>query len=125
MAEFLRSTFIVFTSFGFLIAAASATQAAGALAVGVCGAYGYAVDYSKAEEARRVALNKCSGQCKIVPVKRASAAFAVDGRNPCGAHGFATNARLAQAQNIALRHCYRHGGRDCVIRAWACDGGRS
>jgi hypothetical protein len=29
--------------------------------------------------------------------------------------------RLGQAQNTALRYCYRNGGKDCVIRAWVCD----
>jgi hypothetical protein len=31
-------------------------------------------------------------------------------------------ARMTRAQNTALRYCYRNGGKDCVIRAWACDG---
>jgi len=29
---------------------------------------------------------------------------------------------LARAQNVALRNCYQDGGRDCVVRAFACDG---
>jgi hypothetical protein len=29
--------------------------------------------------------------------------------------------RLGQAENIALQYCYKYGGRDCVIRAFACD----
>ena len=28
---------------------------------------------------------------------------------------------LGEAQNSALRQCYQSGGKDCVIRAWACD----
>jgi hypothetical protein len=54
-------------------------------------------------------------------VKRNCAAFAVDGRNFCGAYGFASASRLGQAQNAALRHCYGNGGKDCVIRAFVCD----
>ena len=48
-------------------------------------------------------------------------AFAVDGRKPCGPHGFANASKLGEAQNTALKFCYQHGGRDCVIRAWICD----
>ena len=29
---------------------------------------------------------------------------------------------LGRAQNAALRFCYKFGGRDCMVRAWACDG---
>ena len=54
-------------------------------------------------------------------MRRACGAIAVDGRNACGAHGYSVAARLGHAQNTALRHCYQHGGKDCVIRAWACD----
>ena len=69
------------------------------------------------------ALKKCSGpQCKIVlALKRSCAAFAIDGRKPCGAHGYASAKRLGQAENVALKQCYQFGGKDCVIRAWACD----
>ena len=26
-----------------------------------------------------------------------------------------------KAENDSLRRCYEFGGRDCVVRAWACD----
>jgi hypothetical protein len=48
-------------------------------------------------------------------------AIAIDGKNVCGPHGYAVAARLGEAQNTALRQCYQYGGKDCVIRAWACD----
>jgi hypothetical protein len=98
-------------------------QAAGALAVGNCGSYGFAYDYTQFDAARVAALGKCKGaECKIVTaVTRGCAAFAVDGRNFCGPNGFASAARLALAQNTALQQCYRFGGKDCVIRAWVCD----
>ena len=104
-----------------LIGATSLTQAAGALAIGACGAYGFAYDYPKEGAASRAALGKCSGGCKVVPVKRACGAIAIDGKNACGAHGYAVAGRLGEAQNTALRQCYEYGGKDCVIRAWACD----
>jgi len=104
-----------------LIGATSLTQAAGALAIGACGAYGFAYDYPKEGAASRAALGKCSGGCKVVPVKRACGAIAIDGKNACGPHGYAVAGRLGAAQNTALRQCYQYGGKDCVIRAWACD----
>jgi len=96
-------------------------QAAGAFAVGSCGAYGFAYDFPQAEAAHEAARGKCSGDCKVIPVQRACAAFAIDGTNVCGAHGYATAPKLGAAQNTALRQCYEYGGRDCVIRAWICD----
>jgi hypothetical protein len=98
-----------------------ASHAAGALAIGACGAYGFAYDFAREPAANRAALEKCSGECKVVPVKRACGAIAVDGTNACGAHGYAVARRLGQAQNSALRQCYNYGGKECVIRAWACD----
>jgi len=97
------------------------TRAAGALAIGSCGAYGFAYDYAQEPSASRAALGKCAGGCKVVPVVRACGAIAIDGKNACGPHGYAVELRLGQAQNTALRRCYEYGGKDCVIRAWACD----
>src|SRR5208337_634613 len=68
------------------------------------------------------ALGKCTGGCKVVAMSRACGAFAIDGKNACGPHGYAVATRLGEAQNKALRQCYQFGGKDCVIRAWACDG---
>ena len=56
-----------------------------------------------------------------VTMKRACAAFAVDMTNPCGAHGYAVKPRISSSLNAATRKCYEFGGRECVIRAWACD----
>lgn len=111
------------SAIGFLTISASAVHAAGALAVGDCAAYGFAYDYVDANAARRAATAKCSGtNCNIVAtMQRNCVAFAIDGHNACGPHGYATAKRLGQAENTALRFCYKHGGKDCVIRAWACD----
>ena len=110
-------------AFGFFIASMNTGFAAGAMAVGSCAAYGFAYDYGNAEEARSAALAQCNGKnCSVVAtVQRSCVAFAIDGRNACGPHGFATAKRLGQAENTALRYCYKYGGKDCVIRAWACD----
>ena len=97
-------------------------QAAGALAVGACGAYGFAFDFAGDTVARNAALRKCEGECKVVAaLSRNCAAFAVDLRNACGFHAHATAARLGLAQNQALRQCYLNGGKDCVVRAFVCD----
>lgn len=99
-------------------------HAAGALAIGACGAYGFAYDHDHGDAAAAEAMRKCTGKdCKVVAsMKRNCAAFAVDMRNACGSYGFAAASRLGPAQNTALRQCYSNGGKDCVIRAFVCDG---
>lgn len=95
----------------------------GALAIGACGAYGYARGYANPAQAEAAALAKCSGKhCKVVASVRGTCmAFAVELSNPCGSYGYATEPVLARAQNRALRECHRNGGKDCVIRTFACD----
>jgi NAD(P)-dependent dehydrogenase (short-subunit alcohol dehydrogenase family) len=106
-----------------VVAVMGLVHAAGALAIGPCGAYGTAYDYPGAEAARKEAIRKCTGKgCKVVAsMKLNCAAFAVDLRNACGSYGFASAARLGPAQNTALKQCYSNGGKDCVIRAFVCD----
>jgi hypothetical protein len=97
-------------------------RAAGALAVGQCGAYGVAYDYEQVEAATAAALGQCTGNCQLATAMHGNcAALSIDVRNTCGAYGYAAAPRLGQAQNTALRYCYKNGGRDCVIRAWVCD----
>jgi Domain of unknown function (DUF4189) len=97
-------------------------RAAGALAIGTCGAYGLAYDFSELEAANAAALGQCSGDCKVAaPMRGNCAALSVDMGNACGAFGYAAAPRLGLAQNTALKYCYRNGGKDCVIRAWVCD----
>lgn len=95
--------------------------AAGAIAVGKCGAYGQAYDYPGEEAARIAALKQCGGRCTAVTMKRACAALAIDLKNPCGAHGYAVKPKISSSLNAATRKCYEFGGKECVIRAWACD----
>jgi hypothetical protein len=101
---------------------ATETRAAGAFAIGKCGAYGEAYDYPAEGAARAAALRQCKGgDCKTITMKRACAALAVDMANPCGPHGYAVRSRISSSLNEATRECYKFGGRQCVIRAWACD----
>jgi hypothetical protein len=95
--------------------------AAGAFAIGKCGAYGRAYDYAEETGARAAALKQCKGECTAVTMKRACAALAVDMTNPCGPHGYAVKPRISSSLNAATRKCYEFGGKECVIRAWACD----
>ena len=98
------------------------TRAAGAFAIGKCGAYGQAYDYPAESAARAAALRQCKGgDCKAVTMKRACAALSVDMANPCGPHGYAVRPRISSTLNEATRECYKFGGKACVIRAWACD----
>jgi hypothetical protein len=98
-------------------------RAAGALAIGSCGAFGEAFDFTSVAEASQSALAKCQGEsCRVVTTaRRGCAAFAVDFANPCGAHGWGKGPRLGRSQNEALEACYRDGGKECVIRTFFCD----
>ncbi|RTL51122.1 MAG: DUF4189 domain-containing protein [Bradyrhizobiaceae bacterium] len=95
--------------------------AAGAMAVGKCGAYGQAFDYAGEAGAKAAALKQCKGDCTTVTMRRACAAFSLDMTNPCGSYGYAVAPRISSAQNAAMKKCYAFGGKECVIRAWACD----
>ena len=97
------------------------TWAAGAFAIGKCGAYGQAYDFAGEAAARAAALKQCKGDCTAVTMKRACAALAIDMSNPCGAHGYAVKPHISSSLNEATRECYKFGGKECVIRAWACD----
>jgi hypothetical protein len=97
------------------------SRAAGAFAIGKCGAYGQAYDYPAEGAARAAALKQCSGDCKTITMKRACVALSIDMTNPCGAHGYAVKSRISSSLNEATRKCYEFGGKECVIRAWACD----
>jgi hypothetical protein len=100
---------------------AGPSRAAGAFAIGKCGAYGQAFDYAGETAALAAARKQCKGPCTTVTMKRACAAFAVDMTNPCGAHGYAVKPHISTSLNAATKKCYDFGGKECVIRAWACD----
>lgn len=123
MIRFARNFALAVVTAGVLFFGIGAAHAAGALAVGACGAYGYGYDYHKLADARTAALKQCSGpRCKIVgAIRRGCAALAVDSKHPCGSFGWAINSHLGKAENASLRRCYQFGGRDCMVRAFACD----
>lgn len=87
-------------------------HAAGAFAVGKCGAYGQAFDYGAEHEARAAAQKQCKGECTTVTMKRACAAMSVDLANPCGAYGYAVKPKISASLNAATRECYKYGGKE-------------
>jgi hypothetical protein len=123
MTDLKRQSALAVAAAGFLIASVAAASAAGAFAVGACGAYGYGFDYREMADARAAAMKKCAGKdCKIVgDLRRACAAMSVDAKNPCGSYGWAIGSHLGKAENTSMRRCYEFGGHNCVVRAWVCD----
>jgi hypothetical protein len=123
MRKLVRIGIAAAAALGLLSTGLAPASAAGALAVGACAAYGYAYDYPSSETAQAAAIEKCGGACKkVVTTDKGCVALAVDGHKPCGPNGYANAPKLGVAQNTALQHCYKYGGKDCVIRAWICDG---
>ncbi len=103
-------------------ATSTEAHAAGAISVGKCGAYGQAFDYpAEATPRAAAAAKQCKGDCTTVTMKRACAAMSVDLTNPCGAYGYAVKPKISATLNAATRECYKFGGKECVIRTWACD----
>jgi len=123
MSCFLRNGVFGIAVMCASVALIGAAEAAGAMAVGACGAYGYGFDYSKIGDARTAAISKCTGRdCKVVgDIRKGCAAVAIDVKNPCGSFGWALNSHLGKAENASLQRCYQFGGKDCVVRAFACD----
>jgi len=117
----VRAFFIVALVSAIAVHLTAPATAAGALAIGKCGAYGQAFDYPAEQSARVAALKQCKGECSAVTMKRACVALSLDMTKPCGAHGYAVAPRISSALNEAMKKCYAFGGKECVIRAWACD----
>ncbi len=118
----LRAMFVVAVIFALAEPQlATPSIAAGAFSIGKCGAYGQAFDYAAEAAALAAARKQCKGECTTVTMKRACAALSVDMADPCGAHGYAVKPQISSSLNEAMRKCYEFGGKECVIRAWACD----
>jgi Domain of unknown function (DUF4189) len=124
MMRALVAAALLLASATLMLVAVNAARAAGALAIGNCGAFGEACDYHTMAQARRSALAKCtSAGCPVVTsIRGGCAALAVDYGKPCGTHGWGKAAKLGRAQNAALRSCYHDGAQECVIRTFFCDG---
>ena len=123
MRNLKRKSALAIAAACVLIAATGVADAAGAFAVGACGAFGYGYDFRKVTDARIAAMKRCVGHdCRVVGViRRGCAAMSVDAKNPCGSYGWALNSHLGRAENAAMKRCSEFGGHQCVVRAWACD----
>src|SRR5258708_1646925 len=116
MRDFQRAGLGTAVVLGLLSSVVVSANAAGAIAVGACAAYGYAYDYPSSETAQAAAIEKCGGSCKkVVTTQKGCVALAVDGHKPCGPNGYANAPRLGVAQNTALQHCYKYGGQHFAI----------
>jgi len=124
MRYFLRAGASAVAVLGILSSGLAPSYGAGVLAIGKCAAYGYAYDYPSIAAAETRSPREVFGWIcnQMVTAQKGCAAFAVDGHKPCGPNGYANASRLGAAQNAALKYCYKYGGKDCVIRAWICDG---
>jgi hypothetical protein len=118
-----RNSALAVAAAAALFATVGAAEAAGAFAVGSCGAFGYGFDFRHVADARAAALKKCTGPtCKVIgDMHKGCAAMAIDAKNPCGSYGWAIESHLGKAENASMRRCFEFGGRECVVRAWACD----
>ena len=106
----------------------ASAKAAGALAVGACAAYGYAYDYPSSEAAQTAAHREMRrhklqrGRHHREGLRCALRSTAI---SPAARTAMPMRRKLGPAQNTALQYCYKFGGKDCVIRAWICDGKKS
>ncbi|HXI08505.1 MAG: DUF4189 domain-containing protein [Bradyrhizobium sp.] len=65
-----------------------------------------------------LALTLLLAVSRFITESWAAGAFAV---GKCGAHGYAVKPKISSSLNAATRKCHEFGGKECVIRDWACD----
>ena len=124
MRQDLKCATVAALSLCLSFSLSSLTDAAGAIAVNKCGAYGYSYGKRSIDEAKEVALQECGPGCSVVlHFENACGAFATDGDQRCGAQGWGWAPRRGRAEEIALNECASHGGGNCSIKRWVCDGG--
>ena len=103
-------------------------MSAGALSVAKCGGYGYSINISSIEEARRIALRKCESEgnedCRLVlDFHSFCVAFAYDEGSNCGAEGWGSGPEKGAAEDSAIRQCINHSGGNCTVKTSICDAG--
>lgn len=87
-------------------------------------AYGTSYDERSMRRAEREALRQCGSHCQIVlNIEQGCGAYAADQARGSTVYGyaFAEAGEGERAQRRAMRQCREHGGRRCVVRAWACN----
>jgi hypothetical protein len=109
---------------GIAFCSSTPMRAAGALAVGKCGVDGYSFNNATTQEAEDAALSNCGPGCRIVFTLRGNcAAFATDVNKSCGAEGWGSGTERGAAEDVAIHECINHGGEQCDVKRWVCDGG--
>ena len=108
------------------LGAASAAEAAGAIAIGECTRYGWSKGQPSVDRAREVAMQYCSEKgdtsCHVIAAfVGGCAALAIDG--DCGARGWATATTRDAAEETARSYCTQYGGTNCTVRRLVCDEG--
>src|SRR5438046_7783955 len=98
-----------FTAFAIFLTSFGA-NAAGALATGRCGAFGYTYDDVSPEAAGLRARAQCTGHdCKVgASLRRTCAASATDATNACAPRGWERAAERARAPGGARGQCRRY-----------------
>lgn len=105
-----------------LFASSFEAHAVGALAVGACGVYGGAWNYSDEVLAHGAAITSCpNADCQVVAtLSNNCAAVAVGGG--C-AWAWVVREDSAVARAAAIGNCIENGGSpDCRLEGWFCDG---
>lgn len=99
--------------------------AAGALAIdeNQGDQYGFSYGLPTREEANDRALSECGSGCSIVyEFENGCAAYAADQTSGSSVYGWGTADDGGSAQNEALSQCSSHGGTQCMVRSWGCNG---
>ena len=117
----------ILTVAGLVPVGGGEAHAAGAIAIGRCDRVGYSYNATSPAAAAQRALAECGRKgdrsCRVVvTLNRVRGAFAVAGPGGCRARGWAYAGTRAAAQDIALAQCRKHGGANCRVQAWVCDG---
>jgi len=98
-------------------------QAAGALAVGSGGSFGFSRNHESMRVARRMALGNCGkADCHIVMTFSGSCLAYASASN--GHWGAARRGNESIARDSAIEECEARGGRDCAVRTnlgYECD----
>lgn len=110
---FIAATFLLVEGFS---AGAAIANEWGAVGIGPNGAYGWAVDFEKEQDAINYAVSACQGECRGFSFSNSCAAIAKGG----GYIGWAQAPSKSTAQAIALEQCGNSSS--CEIQVWGCTG---
>ena len=89
-------------------------------------AWGWAVGEATEADAQRAAVDECGQGCtSVLTFRDGCAAYAADQEPGSSAYGWASeDATHLEVTKAALDECASQGGKDCLVRVWACSDGR-